>query len=154
MSEQEYNKKMRLAIDTIIIHHSDTKRDWDLDTALNCINNSHKNRLHKELNGNGHYVAYHYLIAGGGKILYTRPEDEVGYHAGHWTTNRRSIGICFLGKFEEEKPNPQQLTAAKQLIKNINSRYKIVRMVGHRSIKPTKCPGKNFSDKMIKQLYG
>lgn len=152
MSEQEYNKKMRLEIDTIVIHHSDTKRDWDLGTALNAINNSHKDRLHKELNGNGHHVAYHYLIAGGGKILYTRPEDEVGYHAGHWTTNRKSIGVCFLGKFEEEKPNPQQLTAARQLIREIKCRHKIKNIAGHRTFKPTKCPGKNMTDDMIYKL--
>ena len=137
----------------IVIHHSLTPRDLDGQKSINSFNNSHHNRLHKIKNSLGYYIAYHYVIDGSGSIWNTREEQSTGYHCGDLSRNKKSIGICLTGNFDEEQPLNEQLEALKKIVNSIKKRHNITSIVGHRDIVSTKsCPGANLTDYMIENL--
>lgn len=87
-------------------------------------------------------IGYHYLVRKDGSIERGRPEDTVGAHAaGH---NSYSIGICFEGNFEIEEMPEAQKKAGKELIAYLKAKYKIDKVLRHRDVNATACPGKNF----------
>lgn len=140
-------------IDKIIIHHSFTSKNLDTNKTIQSISRNHKERLHQPQSKTGLYAAYHYIIGGNGKIVHTRLNDEIGYHASNWPVNKTSIGICLLGNFDSETPNPSQLWALRDLVKAIKSKYYIREVSGHRKYSSKSCPGKNFTDKMIEEAF-
>jgi N-acetyl-anhydromuramyl-L-alanine amidase AmpD len=143
---------MRL-IDKIIIHHSFTPKDLDLNKSIQSFSKNHKERLHQPQSKTGLFVAYHYVIGANGKAVQTRLDDEIGYHASNWPVNKTSIGICLLGNFEKEKPNPIQLWSLRDTIKDIKARHYIKEVSGHRKYSSKSCPGKNLTDKMIDEAF-
>ena len=138
-----------IAPHTIVIHHSVTNQKENIDWAVGRINVSHKKKLHKKRNKKGLYVAYHYIIGAKGELRETRDLDEIGYHSGRWNVNMRSIGICLLGNFQLDIPTEEQLIELQNLIKYLKNKFKIKKVCGHRDIKPTACPGKNLTNKLI-----
>lgn len=129
-----------------------TPQKWSDEQTLDLIDSEHKKRLHPEPNGLDYHIAYHYLIFPDGTRIRTRPLDEVGYHAGNLSVNKKSVGICLIGDFEVEKPTSQQLKELQVLIGELQKELPIVSIKLHRDIKPTKCPGKNFDHKKLKKL--
>jgi len=127
----------------IILHHSATKGSQKFTAFLKAIDENHKARLHSEVNGFGSHIAYHYVISADGVVKETRPLDEVGYHAGKWTTNLSSIGICLQGDFTKETMPVAQLEAAKTLVFELRERFGLSsdKVLPHKKIKATACPG-------------
>jgi len=140
-------------IDKIIVHHSSTARNLDLNKAINSFSNNHKTRLHQPQSKTGLYVAYHYVIAENGGFKQTRLDDEIGYHASNWPASESSIGICLIGNFDKEQPTPQQLFALRDIIKTIKAKYVIRSVRGHRNYSSKSCPGLNLTDKMIETAF-
>lgn len=98
----------------------------------------HRYHLSKGWSG----IAYHYYVRKSGAVYRGRPEDTVGAHTSGY--NGVSIGVCFEGNFETDTMFAQQYAAGKALILDILGRYPGVRVVGHRDLNATACPGKNF----------
>jgi len=143
----------------IVIHHSVTPRDLDLEKSLNSFNNSHKVRLTDKFNQplsgtKWDHIAYHYVIGGSGTIASTRNHDIVGYHAGNLKVNKESLGICLNGHFDKEKPSEKQLDTLSHLIRVLKEEYPKAKVIGHRDVAGVKksCPGKNFTDNMIQRF--
>lgn len=92
-------------------------------------------------------IGYHYVIDQQGVITQGRPEHTQGAHAyqdkAH-EANTDGIGICVIGNFMTEKPTAEQITSLVWLIKNIQSRYGKIPIIGHRDVMPTSCPGESF----------
>jgi len=67
--------------------------------------------------------------------------------------NEHTIGICLIGNFENTKPTEAQWDSLVKLIRFLQNRYDIDfdQIKGHRDIKPTKCPGKNFTLNELKR---
>jgi N-acetylmuramoyl-L-alanine amidase-like protein len=90
-------------------------------------------------------IGYHFLIDPAGRIWQGRTLDWQGAHAGgaNGTNNIGNIGICLLGDFNTEKPDPRALTALEQLVDKLCERHKIARsrIYGHRQLRSTECPG-------------
>lgn len=121
----------------IVIHHPMAKKaSWrDID------------RWHKERGWAG--AGYNEYIRKDGNVYILRGEYE-GVHAkGH---NSESYGICVEGNYDIEKilPNEQQY-ALKIRILTLLKRYRNSKVVYHRDICSTDCPGKFFPD--IKKLF-
>ena len=127
----------------IVIHHSATKSSQKFTDFIKAIDRGHKERLHKEVNGLGNHIAYHYMISPDGVVKETRPLDEVGYHAGRWLTNLKSVGICLQGDFTKEDLPVAQLEAAKTLVFELREKFgvKPEDVLPHKAIKATACPG-------------
>lgn len=119
-------------IDTIIVHHR---------AGQGNIQSLHADHLSRSWWG----VGYHYYIRKDGSIWKGRPEEYVGSHAGSKTDyNYHSIGICFEGNFETEAMTKEQVASGRELIADIKARHPITKVLKHKDIASTACPGKNF----------
>lgn len=139
----------------IIIHHSATPKDLELDKQIQSFNNSHKNRLHPKENWYKLHIAYHYVVwhCQDKDNLYqkTRPLNEIGYHASNWKINQESIGICVCGNFDKEEPYWEQYDMVFNIIqwlkwlrsKKLNI-SKNVKIVWHNEFSKKTCPWNNF----------
>jgi len=136
-------------IDTIVIHHSVTPRICNTKRTLNSFNNRHRELLHPKPNSLGQHIAYHYVIANNGEIIPTRGLHEIGYHAGDLEINKKSIGICLIGNFSKDNPSDEQYRSLERLTLELQNKFNISSIFGHRSIKVTECPGINISNDYI-----
>ena len=121
----------------IIIHHYATSKG-----NAEIFRRAHKKRGWRE-------VGYHYIIGNGtnsgdGEAEVGRGESETGAHTVDY--NNKSIGICLVGNFEEQVPTEKQLKTLLALCRDIMGRYSIPaeKVLGHREVSNTLCPGKNF----------
>lgn len=127
-------------VDTIILHHRAGNGDVE--------------SIHKQHMAQGWWgIGYHYYIRKDGSIWRGRPEQWVGSHAGSSNDyNKHSIGICFEGNFEVEPMTDAQVQSGRELIADIESRYSIYQILGHKDVAKTACPGKNFRmDDLLKE---
>lgn len=141
----------------IVVHHTVTPRDQDLETAMKSFDRTHKERLtsigQPESSGKWKHIAYHYVIDSEGNVATARELDFYGYHASNWEINRESVGIALLGDFDNEQPTPEQLASLKRTVDMLKGRFEIESVTGHRHWTNTKsCPGVNFTDSMISEL--
>lgn len=139
-------------IDMIVVHHTITPGTQTVDKTISSINRTHKERLHPKAGKLGH-IAYHYLIFPNGRVVTTRPEGEIGYHASNEVVNGRSIGIALVGNYDVDKPSGPLLWALRDKIKDIKSRIYIKDVVGHRKYAAKTCPGKKITDQMILEAF-
>lgn len=125
----------------IVIHHTASSRD--------SIESIHEAHLKRGWEG----IGYHFVIGNGngmndGAIEPTfRWKTQMhGAHAGKEEYNQHGIGICLVGNFEDSNPSAAQLVAVKRLVGVLKSEYEIksANVVGHKTVKATACPGKNF----------
>ncbi|MEM5844519.1 MAG: peptidoglycan recognition family protein [candidate division WOR-3 bacterium] len=132
----------------IIIHHSATSRDL---TKLEAIDNYHKLKGFPK-SSLGYYAGYHLVITGDGTSYQTRAFDEEGCHASALGMNKKSVGICLTGNFEQENPSSEQLKTLEKEIEKIKEIYQIPveKVIGHCEIPyQTACPGKNLLSWLI-----
>ncbi len=123
--------KNRTKTTLLVLHHAAAKI-----CSVETVHQWHKN------NGwSG--IGYHFLVRKDGTIYEGRPINKVGAHA--YGFNSSSIGICFEGNFETEKMTAAQKKAGKELVTYVRQQYPtITKVVGHRDLMATACPGKNF----------
>jgi len=97
---------------------------------------------------------YHFLIGHTGKVFKGQLVESPSWHCTNYEANLISIGICFLGNFEQIKMPIEQFNAGVKLIKNLMEQYGIplknilrhkdvVSDITHHS-NSTLCPGKLF----------
>ncbi len=134
----------------IVIHHS--AEDFGDARSYNLA--------HKERGWDG--LGYDFVIDNGNnkdgkpdgcvEVGYRWRQQLVGAHCrarpddnNYW--NKHSIGICLVGNFQKHPPTEAQWRSLVKLIHFLQRRYHIPtsKIVGHRDIKPTACPGKYFS---------
>lgn len=116
--------------DEIILHHAEASH-----ASVEEVN-----RWHLERGWTG--IGYHFYIRKDGKVYRGRPEWAVGAHAqGH---NSRSIGICCEGSYMTETMPAAQLDALKTLIREEMHKYPNAKLLRHKDVNETDCPGKNF----------
>ena len=120
----------RSKTEMIVLHHA---------AAKSCtVQQVHKWHLNNGWSG----IGYHYFISRDGEIFRGRPEDTVGAHVtGH---NSKSIGVCFEGDYTVQTMTQAQLEAGKELVAYLKDKYKITKVVGHRDLMATSCPGVKF----------
>lgn len=115
----------------LVLHHAAAKK-----CSVEDIHRWHKN--------NGWAgIGYHFFVRKDGSVYEGRPIKKVGAHA--YGFNSSSIGICFEGNFETEKMSAAQKKAGMELVTYVKQLYPtITKVVGHRDLMATACPGKNF----------
>jgi hypothetical protein len=100
-------------------------------------------------------IGYHFVIGNGqgmddGTIepTFRWREQMHGAHAGASDPeyNQLGVGICLVGNFETSSPSPAQLAATRRLVAYLKREYRIDddRVIGHKDIRETECPGKLF----------
>ena len=125
-------------IKNIVLHYSATYPDQDLD-----VDDIRKMHLARGFND----VGYHYVIKRDGTVQKGRADNVVGAHvAGH---NTGSLGVCCIGGIERATgPNvgvdnrtQAQKDATVLLVQNLLKKHPKAKVVGHRDLGPTQCPG-------------
>jgi len=142
---------MRNKIKAIIIHHSASSRN----TTVSDIDNWHRRRWPNFRGSLDFWVGYHYVIDYKGKVVQTRKDTDEGAHAlGGW--NRKSIGICLIGHFEQGNASQEQLRALDGLLGRLRRQYSIPRnrIYAHKELWATLCPGKNLMPHVVKFRKG
>lgn len=150
----------RKTIDTVVIHHTSTVSNLSL-TKLSAIGllrlycPRYWARLGRPVvrgqpvwSGHFHrgrqvFYAYHWLVRKSGKVQHILDDGCIGWHAGNWEINCRSIGIALVGDYFDRDPSSEVLKSCAEIIKGYKF-TKAERIFGHQEIVETICPGKNF----------
>lgn len=109
------------------------------------------------VNGRETFIAYHHLVYPDGRMLTTLSPlvkingmwyvDHVGWHAGNWNANCRSIAICLLGDYDHQVPPKKQLEAVRKLILYYRGFSPNLTVEPHKKFNPTKsCPGNTWDE--------
>jgi hypothetical protein len=149
--------------DTIVLHHTEENPVISL-AELNAIGMLRQygfqylenNVLNRQVRGepiwSGHFrqgrmvfFAYHWLIRPDGACERLLEDSAIGWHAGNWEINTRSIGIALSGNYEHATPPAAQIEAAAHLISTYYPSFARERILGHCEIRPQlTCPGDHF----------
>ena len=156
--------KERKPIDTIIIHHSKNQSGLAL-TTLNAV---HLLKLYASYYANptyegeeyikgqpiysGHFkdnkqvfYGYHWFVRMDGEVERLLEDKNIGWHAGNWEVNCRSIGICLDNDFIDSSPSDLVISSIVKIIKENYPQIKSQNILGHREVNPkTTCPGNTF----------
>lgn len=122
--------------DMIVLHHAAASKCSAMD-------------VHGWHRANGWVgIGYHFFVRKDGSIYRGRPEQCVGAHA--YGANYRSIGICFEGNFMNETMGQEQINAGAELVKYLKTKWGVAKVVRHKDLGTTDCPGKYFPfDKIV-----
>lgn len=121
--------------DEIILHHAEASH-----ASVEDIN-----QWHLERGWTG--IGYHFYIRKDGRIYRGRPEWAVGAHAqGH---NGRSVGICVEGAYMTETMPKAQFDALVGLVREEMAKYPGAKVLRHRDVNSTDCPGVNYPWKAL-----
>jgi len=121
--------------DEIILHHAEASH-----ASVEEVN-----RWHLERGWTG--IGYHFYIRKDGRIYRGRPEWSVGAHAqGH---NSRSVGICVEGAYMTETMPKAQFDALVGLVREEMAKYPGAKVLRHRDVNSTDCPGVNYPWKAL-----
>lgn len=94
-------------------------------------------------------IAYHLYVRKDGTVYRGRPIDKRGAHTSGY--NYKSVGICCEGNFETEKMTARQYEALCEAIAYVQGVYPGLKIVGHRELCATACPGKYFPMEEVKR---
>ncbi len=129
-------------ITKIIIHCSATPEGRNV--TVKDIDSWHRNRGFDQ-------IGYHHIIYLDGSIHPGRREEVIGAHvAGH---NSSSIGICYIGGVDASmKPKdtrtPQQPTALRKLVADLQKKYTGATIQGHYEFAAIACPSFNVKTEL------
>lgn len=159
----------RKLLDTIIIHHTSNPPGMTKErlSGMELIRlyapefAAPKYEADKKMKGrpiySGHFRdgqqifwPYHWFVRNDGTNERLLNDNEIGWQAGNWDMNCRSVAICFDGDFENARPSDIQLATATKIIKEHYSQVAHERIFGHREINPkTTCPSSLFLSDII-----
>lgn len=94
--------------------------------------------------------AYHFAIYEDGSLYAVNDLEEVSWHDSGQNTN--SIGIVFVGNYENYPLSEAALNTAKELDNAICQVLNIQGIRGHRDTSPTLCPG-TFAYNQLKDVF-
>jgi hypothetical protein len=152
----------RQPVDTVVIHHTEEDPAISLGklSAIGLVrqygfeyleNKSPGERVEGRPVWSGHFregkmvfFAYHWLIRPDGRAERLLEDAYIGWHAGNWEVNTRSVGIALSGNYEEAIPPIAQIEAAAKVI---GENYPRASILGHREVRQEAiltCPGAYF----------
>ncbi|KAM4019093.1 peptidoglycan-recognition protein 2-like isoform 1-T3 [Anomaloglossus baeobatrachus] len=123
----------------VIVHHTVTPTCGTRDACTARVKSIQDDHMR---NRNYCDIGYNFIIGNDGTIFEGRGWSKLGAHA--VGSNSKSIGIAFIGNFQNSLPSSNALNAAKSLIqcgvaiKKIKPNYTLK---GHRDVLGTTCPG-------------
>lgn len=115
----------------IVIHHSASKPSTTIEEIT---------AWHIQRNFSG--IGYHKVIYEDGTIKNGRDQNTVP--ASVKGANKNTLAVCLCGNFEVDQPTPFQLISLELVIKEWQILHPTSKVVGHREIGASLCPGKNL----------
>lgn len=167
VDELEDHDQEREPISQVVIHHSSRAEGMTLG-ALNAL---HLLRLyvpvyqsesrpivdslgsrqpiysgHFDESGEQVFYGYHWHVDRGGNVDRLLADDQIAWHAGDWTVNKRSVGICIDDDLRDCYPTQDSLEAVADILKthypDLPKTDEVV--VGHNEVSRVLCPGNRF----------
>lgn len=156
--------KERQPIDTIVIHHTKNQPGMTLQ-RLNAMQllrvygmyyagptDSREQHLKGQpvwsnhfRNGHPVFWVYHWFVREDGRTERLLDDKDIGWHAGNWDVNTRSVAICIDDDLTQKEPNEQALQAIAGIIRKNYAVVPHQSIVGHREVNSeTVCPGNLF----------
>ena len=170
--EGENLDKERRPIDIIVIHHTKNRPGLSL-ARLNAIqllriygryyaNPTDPREQHFKgqsvwsnhfYKGQQVFWGYHWLVRNDGTVEQLLADDKIGWHAGNWDINTRSIGICIDDDLTEKAPTDAAIATISCLVRKRYAAVKPSNLVGHADINhQTICPGRLFKSDWRQQI--
>jgi N-acetyl-anhydromuramyl-L-alanine amidase AmpD len=98
-------------------------------------------------NGKQVFWPYHWIVRKDGRAERLLYDSEIGWHAGNWDINCRSVAIVLDNDYEESLPSRTELFAVASIVTRHYPGVSIGRVLGHQEVNPrTACPSKLFLD--------
>jgi len=155
----------RKTIDTIVIHHTNNKPGMKLDwlNAMQMILLYGKYYADKpDFRGSvwsGHFLggkqvfwAYHWFIRQDGLAERILDDKYIGWHAGNWDINTKSIAICIDDDLNDKEPSDTVIKSIAKLIVDNYPNMKTEKIIGHCDVFDTKCPGRLFNESWKRKM--
>ena len=159
------NDQERQPVDTVVIHHSKNRPGMSLSRLnaihlLNLYAKYYKNPKYDRdkgivgqpiwsnhfKNGRQVFYGYHWFVRQSGEAERLLKDSQIGWHAGDWRVNARSVGICIDDDLSQKSPTKTVIKALSELIKRNYPNVSKQRIFGHSEInKKTECPGSEFA---------
>lgn len=143
---REYEGDLRVAYQTVVIHHS-SLYETDDDTTIREVQNLHMD------DRDWADVGYHFCVGQSGTVYEGRKMSARGTHTELHNTG--SLGVCLFGNFEEISPTQAQLDTTQALVNWLALRLRLSHLAAHREFNDTTvCPGANLYpvlDKMAEE---
>ena len=136
----------------ITVHHSAEAANIGPD------NFARYHTLSKYKGGKGYpAIAYHFVIMADGEIRQCLKMAAHSSHNGY--NNKKAVGVCLCGNFEEYAPTSEQYAALDELIDMLKGQLPRVKYLnGHceypKAYGRTLCPGKNLSIEPLRIKHG
>jgi N-acetylmuramoyl-L-alanine amidase len=127
---------------TVVVHHTAGAAPRTLlaeQSEMRAIQ-----RLHQNARG-WNDIGYNYVIAPSGRVYEGRGYGIVGAHTENHNTG--TVGISFMGNYQNAKPSLRSLVAYRLLVRKLKVRGARIRSVtGHKFMpgQSTACPGENL----------
>ena len=144
---------MSLQVRKIILHCSDTEDGPEV--SRDAIR-----RYHMAVNGWSD-IGYHFVIERVGEgigLLPGRPSWREGAHCAAQGRNYDSLGVCVVGKFDEEEPPPELVRCVLDGLTLLAFAFSVPadQVFGHREFDPAKtCPGLKWDLDVVRLgVYG
>ncbi|KAF3692979.1 Peptidoglycan-recognition protein SC2 [Channa argus] len=135
----EQKEKLKAPAWRVIIHHTALPRCKGLTEGkdqLVCIQRMH-------MKGRGFDdIGYNFLVGGDGTLFEGRGWGVVGAHTKG--NNHDSLGIAFMGNYNNDTPSTEEISSVKLLLQCGVSQGFLHRefvLLGHRDLGNTECPG-------------
>lgn len=162
----------RQPIDTVVIHHTKNKPGMTLE-RLNAMQLLRIYGLYfanptdpkeKHLKGqpvwSGHFYnskqvfwGYHWLIREDGTSERILDDNYIGWHAGNWDVNTRSVGICIDDDLGNKEPSDAVIKSIAETIRQHYPTATQDKIVGHCEVNDsTECPGRPFIESWKQKL--
>ncbi len=153
----------RKEVDRIIIHHTKRPRvSKNMLSAMELIRlyvpeyakleESHPEYHMPIYSGHFHdgkqvFWPYHWFVNGNGEAVRLLGDNEIGWHAGDWDMNTRSVAIAVNQNLEHRHPSAKVMVGLIHLIRSNYPDFDISSdaLLGHDEVNPqTTCPGNKF----------
>lgn len=134
-----------MKITHLVVHYTATYPDQRPEVTAAVVDQWHRNRTPPFRK-----IGYHYFIRRDGTLEVGRAENEIGAHVGGQNTGK--LGICWAGGLEHGSPKGlNNMTRAQErtlvaLLQRLLDKYPGAKVVGHRDLAPTQCPGFNVAE--------
>lgn len=142
---KKYDRRQLAAIQQVIIHHT----TGPITQTPKTVANYHIGPNHISNEGIPG-IAYHFIIDRAANVFQTNDLETISWHVSG--QNTRSIGVCFIGDYDELAPTTKQMLQLIKLIRYLNRKLgKILDIAGHRDYASKSCPGDLVDTDWIRQ---
>lgn len=162
----------RKPIDTIVIHHTNNGSGMKLE-RLNAIQllriygsyfanptNPNEKHLKGQAIWSGHFYnsqqvfwGYHWLVREDGSTERILDDSYIGWHAGNWDINTRSVGICIDDDLTDKEPGDAVIRALTETIREHYPAVSASNIKAHCDVyENTQCPGHLFHESWRQKL--